>query len=373
MSVVRNRAPATNPSLPLPSANPLAFARRVLPTLPRPLTATITVLLGAVSVMLFSFLRAPQQGVAAIPTKMVEQSLPSSQELIDRDSRLLAATAAERLDAVLDPLFMDFHDRVPTFGEWAFGWRTGYRFLRDGMLTAITLPFADPPRMGKINSAWDELIASKFDELVLHPAGGVPALRSAHERWLADMRPIVDAVAMDTLRTITLLHGQAQALPPRESLPPTPTEKVHLLDELPAITDPVKYSAARPLLTRFLVRPHVASAVAAAGAAMGNEGTTLIGSATQLGATIFSFLTFDFMFNQINSAVYRSGLEEDVYRVLENEHQELRKTWLAEEQERIDARLAQTRLFLSAGDATLPPNSVPGHATPGTDRPAPGP
>ncbi len=372
MSAVRNCETAAIPSAHQP-AKPLAPTDNTHPALPRPRLGTAMAGMGLLALLSLSLSHYPPKEVAAGTTPTPAQMTTPIQTLIERDRNLLAATAAERLDAAIDPLFADFHDRVPAFGEWAFAWRTGYRMLRDGMLTAITIPFSDPPRVEKIDSAWDELIAGKFDELVLHPAGGVPALRSAHERWLADMRPIVDAVLADTLRTVTLLHGETHALPPKEAQATPLTEKVHILDNIPDTTDPVKVNAARPLLSRFLIRPHVATAVAAAGAAIGNQGETWLGWTSQLGATITSYLMIDFILSQTGAGIYRPGLEADVHHVLENEQQNLRKTWLAEEQERIDARLAQIRPLLNGeGTTTPPPNSVPANAAPGTAHPAPG-
>ena|GEM_PF-3060517 len=329
---------------------------------------------GLFTVMLLGLSREPRKEVAALPIITAEQFTASTQAMVNRDTHLLAATAAERLDAVLDPLFADFHSRVPDFGEWAFGWRTGYRLLREGMLTAITLPFVKSPRLERIDSAWDESIATKFDELVLRPAGGIPALRSAHERWLAEMRPTVDAVVTDTLHTVALLHGQMLSSPlaeeSEESLPTT--EEVPIIDKVTTTTGPIKARAARPLLARLAIRPPVAAAVTAAGEAIGNQGETLLGSASTLGAIVVTFLSIDYMLSQTDASIHRAGLEAEVNRVLEEEHQSLRKTWLAEEQVRIDARLARIRPLLAAGDANPLPNSVPVRVAPEMGLPVPG-
>ncbi|CAK0739708.1 hypothetical protein CCP3SC15_1050008 [Gammaproteobacteria bacterium] len=356
-----------------PAGLPAEAMGSTFPT-PAPFRMAATIVgVGLFAAVLLGLSRDPRKEIAAVAAPSVERFAASSQTLVERDTRLLAATAAERLDAVLDPLFSDFHNRVPAFGEWAFGWRTGYRLLREGMLTAITLPFVKSPRLEQVNSAWDELIATKFDELVLHPAGGIPALRSAHERWLADMRPTVDAVIADTVRTVALLHGQTPPLQlGEESGEASPTEEVPILSEISTATGPIKARTARPLLARLTIRPPVAAAVTAAGEAIGNQGETLLGGASTLAATIVAFLSIDYMLSQTDASIHRAGLEAEVHRVLENQHQSLRSTWLAEEQAKIDTRLARVRPLLNAGDANPLPNSVPVHVAPETDPLVPG-
>lgn len=271
----------------------------------------------------------------------------SSQSLIERDTRILATTAAKRLDAILDPLFADFHSRVTLFGEWAFGWRTGYRLLRQGMLTAITLPFSESSELSKVNTVWDELIASKFNELVLEPSGGVAELRSMHDRWRANLRPIVEYVLADTVRTVALLHGQAMPLLQDDADEGfTAEDEFPFVSEVTAAASPIKMRAARPLLSRITLRPPVAAAVTAAGEAIGNQTETLLGSVSNLAAVIVAFLSIDYMLSQTDAGIHRPNLELEVHRVLENEHKRLRKVWLAEQQAEVEARLTQIRPFL---------------------------
>lgn len=274
----------------------------------------------------------------------------SSQILIERDTRILATTAAKRLDALLDPLFSDFHNRVPLFGEWAFGWRTGYRMLREGMLTAIALPFSDTPELARINTVWDDLIAGKFNELVLEPSGGVAALRNLHDQWRSGLRPTVERVLADTVRTIALLNGQAMPLlqdDDPEGI--SPEEEFPFVAQVTAAASPIKVRAARPLLSRITLRPPVAAAVTAAGEAIGNQTETLLGSVSNLAAVIVAFLSIDYMLSQTDAGLYRPNLEAEIHRVLENQHQRLRSDWLAEQQNDVAARLAQIRPFLGNG------------------------
>jgi hypothetical protein len=316
----------------------------------------------------------------ALPPPVFAQVTTSSETLLERDTRILANTAAERLDTILEPLFADFHSRVPEFGEWAFGWRTGYKFLREGMLTAITLPFSQFHRMEKIDSVWNELIATKFNDLVLQPAGGIPALERAHEQWLKEMRPTVDKVMMDTLRTVTLLHGQAlssQIADEWEEDQPLPPEPSPLLmANVSSAASTIKIRTARPLLARLTIRPPVAAAVTAAGEAIGNQTETLIGSVSNLGAVIVAFLSIDYMLSQTDAGLHRPGLEADIHRIIENEHQRMRKTWLAEQQTIIDTRLSRISPLLDTEKprASGPlPSSVPAHGALETVHPSPDP
>ncbi|CAK0764539.1 hypothetical protein CCP3SC1AL1_3570001 [Gammaproteobacteria bacterium] len=312
----------------------------------------------------------PTQVATLLATPSSSQINTSAQSLLERDTRLLTVTAAERLDAAIDPLFTDFHSHVPEFGEWAFGWRTGYRFMRQGMLTAITLPFVKPPRLEKIDSAWDDMIAEKFEELVLHPVGGIPALRAAHDRWLAEMRPTVEAVLNDTLRTMVLLRGQSAPLLAKNTanakLSPA-TEEIDLFSAVATASGPIKARTARPLLARLAVRPPVAAAVTAAGEAIGHEAQTIFGVATNFAATLFAFFSIDYMLSQTDASLHRAGLEAEIHQVLENEHKSLRKSWLEEEAAEIETHMARLRPMMgSAVEISGSPSSALKHATPET-------
>jgi len=274
----------------------------------------------------------------------------SSQALIERDTRLLATTAAKRLDALLDPLFSDFHSRVTLFGEWAFGWRTGYRLLREGMLTAIALPFSDSPELARVNTAWDGLIAGKFNELVLEPSGGIAVLHNMHDHWRASLRPVVEHVIADTVRTVALLNGQVMPLLQDDDADGfIQAGEFPFVAEVTAVASPIKMRAARPLLSRITLRPPVAAAVTAAGEAIGNQTETLLGSVSNLAAVVIAFLSIDYMLSQTDAGIHRPNLESEVHRVLENEHQRLRKAWLAAQQAEVETRLAQIRPFLVRG------------------------
>jgi hypothetical protein len=325
------------------------------------------------------FSRSARKEEAIVPPH-IERVTTSSKDLIERDTRLLAVTAAERLDTILDPLFANFHNRVPDFGEWAFGWRTGYRFLREGMLAAVSLPFRETPELEYVNSTWNRLITNKFNELVLDPVGGIPALHNAHEHWLAEMRPTVDMVMMDTVHTVALLYGRIPSLPQTETLPQEDTlaeettlteEQAALLTKVSAASSAIKLRAARPLLSRLTIRPPVAAAVTAAGTAIGNQTETWLGSISNLGAVIVAFLSIDYMLSQTDAGIHRPTLEADVHRVLDNEHQRLRKTWLAEQQATVDAQVEKIRSLLDIEKINSLPNSAPTHETPETALPPP--
>ncbi len=336
------------------------------------LRATTRVMLGVgIGVAILFGLSRYSHRTATASTPTLSPIVIESKTLIERDKALLMTTATERLDAFLDPLFSDFHDRVPAFSEWAFAWRTSYYLLRDEVIAVVALPFSHPFDPEKLLTTWDEYIASQFDQIVLQPSGGIPALRSAHERWVVDMRSITETVAVDTLRTVALLRAQTQTPPPREAAGIT-TEKIDILAKLSDTqgSSSIKGSTLRPIMTRLVVRPHIATAVTAAGSAIGTQGTAW-GGGFQLVGTIASFFMVDYGINRITTALGGSeaALSGEMYHLLDLEHQEMRSTWLAEAEAQIDARLAQIRPLLDTDRTTPLPNFAPVYTTPETPRP----
>jgi hypothetical protein len=282
----------------------------------------------------------------------VRQDLKSQARiLLQQDRQLLAAVAAGHLDAALNPLFTAYHRHVPEFAAWAYQWRTSYALLRRGVVAAIALPFMDSPSAARFGESLDELIAAKFDELVLRPEGGGAALRRARLHWEADVRHIANAVINDTLLTVAMLQGRE--LPPQslESTSATRNSDVgeaSLLSALGAITGPVKTQAVRPLLTRLTIRPPVAAAVTAAGEALG--GVTDLAMVTSVGgmaATVAGFLSIDYLISRADAVVHQADLEQAVNDALDTQQEHLRRVWLATMQAEIDARTSRVAAMLT--------------------------
>jgi len=313
---------------------------------------------GLLAVLLLGLLRDIGGGVSlassGVPAGVPEELVARSQALLERNAQLLTSIVAGRLDAILDPMFAAYHQHVPDFAAWAFQWRTSYSLLRRGVLTAITLPFADPPRMQRFGEAWDDLIAAKFDELVLRPEGGGAGLRGARNRWEIEVHPILSSMVTDTLLTVALLRGQDPL--PRTWEPTigkaTKDETVPLLVAIGAVTSPIKVHAVRPLLTRLTIRPPVAAAVTAVGETLSGYGNlALLGSVSGLVATVGGFLSIDYLISRADAAVHQQDLEVEIHRVLDTEHENLRQSWIAAMQPDIDAHLAQAHKILD-GDIT---------------------
>jgi len=308
---------------------------------------------GLVAVLLLGLLRGIGVGVSlassSVPVGVPEDLVARSQALLERDGQLLTSMVAGRLDAILDPMFAAYHRHVPDFAAWAFQWRTSYSLLRRGVLTAVTLPFAAPPRMQRFGEAWDDLIAAKFEELVLRPEGGIAGLRGARNRWEMEVHPILSAMVTDTLLTVALLRGQDPS--PRSWEPvigeTADDEAIPLLAAIGAVASPIKIHAVRPLLTRLTIRPPVAAAVTAAGEALSGYGDlALLGSVGGLVATVGGFLSIDYLISRADAAIHQQDLEVEIHRVLDTEHENLRRSWLVAMQPDIDAHLAQAHKIL---------------------------
>ncbi len=318
---------------------------------------------------------APASSPEAPPTSAEERLTIRSQLLLERDVRLLTEVAAKHLDSLLGPLFEDYHARVGDFATWAFQWRTGYALLRRGVFAVATAPFSDPPFADHVSSAWNDLIAAKFEELVLRPAGGTAALHSVRNRWLIYLNPVMDAVMTDTLLTASLLRGREP--PSREiwnrgdALSPFRDEdEAPLLEAVGTASNPVKARMVRPLFTRFTIRPQIAAAVAATGQNIGTLGGLsdlgIIGSVASLATTIGAFLSIDYMISRADATLHQDDLEAEIHRVLENEHAALRESWLATIQTEIDRRVAVARLLLDEPSSIKGENPEP--IAPGKDR-----
>lgn len=266
--------------------------------------------------------------------------------LLKRDAELLAGLAAERLDNTLDPLFSDYHRHLTEFTDWAFQWRTSYALLRRGAVTALTLPFAEPPRLQQFGASWDDLIAARFDELVLRPSGGLAALHNAQDRWSTDISSALDVLVTDSLRTIALLQGQeplalAEAVAPLGDTAETDAALRRVFDNA---SSPIKTRMVRPLVTRLTIRPSVAAAVTAAGESLAGAGEmALLGSFTSLAVTIAGFLSIDYLLSRADAALSRQEFETEMHHLLDIERENLRQAWLTAMQQEIDARLTQVR------------------------------
>ena len=301
-----------------------------------------------------------------------------AQALLERDARRLAATAAGQLDALLPPLFEDYHARLGDFAAWAFQWRTSYRLLRNGAFTLATLPLADPPRAGRLGATWDAWIATRFEELVLDPAGGLPALHRLHQRWRREWQTALAAMVADTGRTTALLQGRIMPRPAWTAAgfdSPSWNAEPPLTQLAEDVSGALKVRALRPLVTRLTLRAPIAAAVTAAGERLGALGgfgdLGLLGRAGQLVPTVAAFLGIDYLLSRIDAAIHQEALEEELHRGLEARQAALRTAWLAAAQAEIEEHLKAQRAFLASGQATG--ISAPAPTTPGTALPAPHP
>lgn len=301
---------------------------------------------GILVVFLIGLLRGPGDSALAgnsVPTKIREDLIMRSEALLKRDAQLVASKVAGRLDMILDPMFAAYHQRIPDFAAWAFRWRTSYSLLRRGVVTAITLPFADPPRLQRFGAAWDDLIATKFDELVLRPEGGAAALRSARHRWETEATAILNAMVTNTFLTAALLRGQDPS--PRTWRPLVPeevagNEAMPLLAAISAASSLVKIHAVRPLLTRLTLRPPVAATVTAVGETLSGYGNiAFLGTVSGMLATVAGFLSIDYLISRAEAAIHQESLEKEIHRVLDSQYDKLRRTWLSAMQADINAQL----------------------------------
>ena len=273
-----------------------------------------------------------------------------SQSLLRRDVPLLRIKAAGHLDAILDPIFASYHRRIPDFAAWAFQWRTSYSFLRAGIITAITLPFLDPPRLQHFGEAWDDLITEKFDEIVLQPEGGEATLRGARNRWEIDVDTEFKNTITDTILVSALIRGHDLA---PWAWQPIAVENLaakdadSLVDAIGAVSNPIKVHAIRPLLSRLILRPPVAAAVTVTGEAISNYGNFgFLGNIAGFTATIAGFMSVDYLISRIDAAVSQQDLEIALHHALDTEHDRLRHDWLVAMRLRIDGEVAAARNLL---------------------------
>lgn len=315
-------------------------------------------LLAALAVWLvFQTTPAPPSSLTRAVTALPSPQ-PPVEALLARDRKLLVNLAAERLDQAMEPLFADFQQRVPEFADWAFRWRTSYALLRSAAVTTATKPFAGggSPALGL---GWEDLIFAKFDELILLPAGGLPALNLAHDRWRAGVRSTLDEVAGDTLRTLALLSGRVPPpLPEEVAAAPAAPGAASALAGIRAVTEyPIKIRVARPLVTRLTIRPPVAALVTAAGEVITGGGElALLGGMTSFAVTLGGFLGIDYLLSRADAAASQEDLVVELRRALELERETLRHQWMGEIERDIDRRLAQVRQWLpDPGDASESP------------------
>lgn len=268
-------------------------------------------------------------------SNVVQELVTRNRALLALDTQILINKAAGRLDGVLDPLFTIYHKRVPDFAAWAFQWRTSYTLLRRGVLTTLSLPFTDAPKLQHLGAAWDELIAEKFDELVLRPAGGDFSLRSARSRWEVEVSADTKAMITNVFLTVALLQGQDLALwawqPISIENTSTQQDAEALTKAIGAVTTPIKIHAVRPLLTRLTLRPPIAATVTVVGEFASSYGDFgFLGTITGFAATVAGFLSVDYLISRVDAAISQQDLELEIHRALDAEHERLRQDWLAQ-------------------------------------------
>lgn len=294
-------------------------------------------------------------GMPAAPVPAASSASPpvlQPDALIARDRRLLNDLAAGLLDVRLQPLFEAYHAGVPEFAAWAYRWRTSYTLLRQGVVELARRPFAGAEDERPVGEVWAELIAARFDELVVQPAGGVEALRELEARWLEELEPRMAAVLAETAQTYQLLQGDVARPPDATVAPLAMVPVLPLFEDLSATTDPVTRRVVRPLLARLTLRPSVAAGVSMVGERIGGNVSWLaeypmIGSVTGQFSTVGAFLGLDYLLNRADAALNEEALAADLHRVVDSAHAAMRAEWLEAARAGIEQRLAPLQAALS--------------------------
>jgi hypothetical protein len=103
----------------------------------------------------------------------------------------------------------------------------------------------------------------------------------------------------------------------------------------------------------------VAAAVTAAGEAIAGSGElALFGGITSVVVTVAGFLSVDYLLSRADAAASQQELTLELRRVLDVERENLRRMWLAEAKQDIDARLAQVRERLPGETVDVPPTTT---------------
>lgn len=282
---------------------------------------------------------------------VIQSLITRNQALLTLDAQMLSKKAAGRLDSILDPLFANYHSRIPDFATWAFQWRTSYAILRRGMLTALTLPLTDSPKLQYFGEAWDELIAEKFDELVLHPNGGDSTLRDVRNRWEKEVNTDIKSMINNVFLTTALLRGQDITLWVWQPITIKNTyinqDAQSLVAAIGAVTTPIKIHAVRPLLTRLTLRPPIAATVTVAGEFISGYGDFgFLGTITGFVATVAGFLSVDYLISRIDAAISQQDLEIEIHSALNAEYERLRRDWLSQAEANLKIQIEQANRII---------------------------
>jgi hypothetical protein len=277
--------------------------------------------------------------------------------------RLLADAAAMRLAPA--------HERVPGFGDWAYGWVqsyvTSYRVLARG---AIGLADAmagrgEVPDAARIAEEMAAPIRQEFRDRVLAPAlaeggfasdlGHIGAAVDAE--WARALGAAASALARlpaasGTARLAIDLRAAAQPLLPALTAA-APDDPMAMVAEEGSDSGMVFMRSLRPMAARLgavVVRVSEAGSLVATGGAFGYALAGLPGTVVGLASGIGASWGIDWVFNRLDATLNRAAFEAQALDAIANAERRL-----AAEAERALAAALQARLDALASPGTACP------------------
>jgi hypothetical protein len=307
-------------------------------------------------------LRAVSAAALAAATEEVEAA---AEDIRGYASRLLLDAATMRLAVA--------RERVPPFGDWAYGWVqsyvTSYRVLARGAMGMVD-SVAGRGKVPGIAQIADEMAApirEEFRYRVLAPSmeDGSFAADLDHvsamvdQAWLRALRvmearlaalPATAAPADTTVPqggTLPRLDLMAAARPMRsEFAGALPVEPMALTSEEEGDNTTVFLRSMRPMAARLgavLVRISEAGSLVATGGAFGYALAGLPGTAIGLAGGIGLSWSIDWMFNKVDASLNRHAFEAQALAALDRVEQRVTRDGRAAADAAIAIRLAALR------------------------------
>jgi hypothetical protein len=112
---------------------------------------------------------------------------------------VVAASAAEKLRKRTAPAFSEMHQRVDSFADWYFAWRTTYDLVAKAVMSTASNAVR-PAVMGvgeAVQYDLDRYIEGRYRDIVLRPEQSDPALSAAYKGTLSDLfQDFVSSIAV---------------------------------------------------------------------------------------------------------------------------------------------------------------------------------